>query len=63
MAIELKITMDDAGHIGLSGPLQNIIMVYGLLEAAKDALRAHMKQNESLIQPATLVPPKFPGMS
>lgn len=37
----IQITLFDNGGIQLNGPLENILLMYGMLEAAKDALRGH----------------------
>lgn len=57
MALELKILVDDAGQLGVSGPLENKLVVYGLLLAGFETLIEHYKQKQSLIQPATMLPP------
>jgi hypothetical protein len=57
MPVEIKILMDDAGRIGVSGPLENTLLCYGLLKAGEIALQDHYrKQAERLVQPATIVP-------
>ena len=52
MPITLTITLDEAGGIGLSGPVSNTILCYGLLELAKDAIREYNKENQTLVKPA-----------
>lgn len=43
--IELKISMNQQGQIQVSGPLENKIACYGLLEAAKETIAAfHAKK-------------------
>ena len=40
--IELIVGLNQAtGEVSVSGPLENKLMAYGLLEAAKDAIREH----------------------
>ena len=39
IATQLIITLDKSGNMNLSGPLQDKILCYGLLENAKDAIR------------------------
>lgn len=40
MNIQLIITLDQAtGQIQVQGPIENAMLVYGMLEAAKDAIR------------------------
>jgi len=37
----LAITLTETGQVQVSGPIQNLVLCYGLLEAAKDAIRKH----------------------
>ena len=54
MAIILTITMDDAGSINVNGPIDNVILAYGLLEAAHEAIAEHNRKNANrIVQPAT----------
>jgi hypothetical protein len=62
MPVELKITIDDSGRFSVSGPIENKMMCYGLLEMARDAIVDHCAKNQSLITPVSMVPPSFPGM-
>lgn len=61
--IQLVITMDDTGAINVSGPTQNQMLSFGLLEMAKVAIIDHNKQAQQRVQPAPpgLVIPKMPG--
>jgi len=55
----LTITFDQmTGHVNVTGPIENGLVCYGMLECAKDALRAHAAQKLSgqRILPATAVP-------
>ncbi len=45
MAVELKITMDDAGNVGVNGPIENLILCYGLLEIGRQSIHRHHEQN------------------
>lgn len=60
MAIKLVIEVDDAGNFNVTGPINDKVMCYGLLEAAKDAIRAQGVQKAieaaSRIVPAAVVP-------
>ena len=56
MSHELKIVMDDNGQVSVSGPIQNKILAYGLLEVARDAIHEHSEQSKSLIQPVSVLP-------
>ena len=60
--IQFIITMDtDSGSIGVSGPIDNKVLSYGMLAVAADAVRNHGEQKEERkIVPAHLVmPPNF----
>jgi hypothetical protein len=41
MRFQLTITMDDAGNIGIEGPVDQKMVCYGLLECARDAIKDH----------------------
>lgn len=47
----MTISVDHAGNIRVNGPVHNKMMCYGLLEAAKDAVRDY-KPNEPKIEVA-----------
>lgn len=50
----ITITMTPEGQINVSGAITNKVMAYGLLEAAKDAIRDfHAKQTGPHIVPVT----------
>lgn len=34
----IQISMDAAGHVSVSGPLENKVLMYGLLELAKEVI-------------------------
>lgn len=56
MAIELIIRVDDAGQISVTGPIDNPLIAYGLLEAGRDAIRAHHEQAaKRLVRPVGVV--------
>lgn len=56
--VQLTITLDEAtGNIQVNGPIDQTILAYGLLEAAKQAIIDHSKQPKSLIQPVSMTPP------
>lgn len=50
--VVLQIRMSADGQIHLAGPLANKVLCYGLLEAAKDALRGYQHPAE----PAVAIP-------
>jgi hypothetical protein len=46
--IQLTITLDpQTSQIGVSGPINDKTLCYGLLESAKDAIRDHCEKNAS----------------
>lgn len=49
--IQLVVTVDDKGALSVSGPLENKVICLGMLELAKDAVRAHETPK---IQPASV---------
>lgn len=51
--IELHIVLNDAGQVSVTGPLENRLLCYGLLEAAKEVIAAHQAQSQRRVQPAT----------
>ena len=55
--VRLMIVMQD-GRIGVQGPIDNPLLCYGLLESAKDAIRAHIaKKQETGLSIASFLPP------
>jgi hypothetical protein len=53
LVIEFK-----AGKINVTGPIQDKVFCYGLIEAAKDAIRTYAdKQKDSAIIPVIAMPP------
>lgn len=49
----LTITLDDAGQVQVNGPISNAVLSYGLLEVAKDLVRAAGQQTgDRIVQPA-----------
>lgn len=52
---EIHITMDDKGQIQVNGPLENKLLMYGLLETARDVVVEHNANlAKRLVQPVTL---------
>jgi len=52
------------GELGLAGSpevMGNQVLAFGLLETAKHAIVAQAAKAERRIQPATFMPPEFPG--
>ena len=59
MTVTLTITMDDAGNVGVSGPIENKVLSLGLLAVAHEAiLEQGRKSANRLVTPAT-----FAGLS
>lgn len=56
--IVVTITMTPTGQLNLSGPLENPLMMYGILEMAKVVLQEHLKRQAEgqRIQPVSLSP-------
>jgi hypothetical protein len=48
----LEITLDDAGGVNVSGSISNKVFAYGLLELAKEAIKAHNDQASRLVRPS-----------
>lgn len=60
MPLELKIIRHDDGSLAVTGPIDDKIVAYGLLECARDAITEHHLQKARLVQPATVMP--FPKL-
>lgn len=61
MIIELKITHNpETGALGISGPIQNKLLVYGMLELAKEAIASQEQQAapQITLPPSGLVIPR-----
>ncbi len=55
---KLTITMSPNGAISVTGPIDNGLLCFGLLEVAKDVIREHIrKKAESGIVPVQIVLP------
>ncbi len=59
MPTSLIITLQDDGKLNVNGPLHNPLMCYGMLEIAKDVIRAHAQKQESRVKLAPTIPPHF----
>lgn len=54
MALSMTIAVDDQGRVNVSGPLENQLVCYGLLEVARDAIKAHCDAAAKMaVKPAT----------
>lgn len=61
--VELVITMDEHGAVNVTGPLDQRVLCYGMLEVAKEViaqLAAHKTKEAPRIVPALgpLIPPR-----
>jgi hypothetical protein len=58
----LTITLNDDASVGVNGPIENRMLVYGMLEMAKDAVTkfAEKSQNKVIEVPPGTVLRKFP---
>jgi len=54
--IQILITLSDDGQLSVRGPLQNKIMAYGLLEMAKDVVRAQPVKPPDIVVPVRQMP-------
>lgn len=53
----LTITLDQAGAVSVTGPIENRLLCYGLLALARDIIATHSTQLQSrLVQPVTALP-------
>ena len=59
MEVKLVIVRLPNGSVEVSGPIGDKLLCYGLLEAAKDAIRHFVAENEQRIVPAVMVPTKL----
>lgn len=53
--VELKITLDESGQVHVTGPLGNLILCYGMMDMAKDAIRAQAARQIQRPTPADVV--------
>lgn len=49
-AIKFVVALTEDGKIAIEGPIDNKVLCYGLLEAAKDAVRKHNDEPRSAIE-------------
>lgn len=57
MPIQLIITLNDDGQIGVNAPLQDKVLCYGLLEVARDAIQKYHEQQPQKRSSLVAVPP------
>ena len=51
--IELRVTMDPGGSVQVTGPVDNKMACYAMLEMARDAIHDHHAAKANKIVPAT----------
>lgn len=56
MNAELKIILNEAGQVSVTGPIDQKPLCYGLLEVARDVIAAHKPMEQRIVQPATALP-------
>ena len=54
--VQLVITLMDSGEVNVSGPIQDKILCYGLLEIAKEVVVQFAEQQKNRIQQVAAVP-------
>lgn len=56
--LELVITLTPEGQVGVRGPIDQLLVCYGMLDLAKDAIRqrAATQGQQRIVQPV-IVPP------
>ena len=55
--IALTITITETGQVAITGPIENEMLVYYLLEKTRQAVAAHHAQAaQRLVQPASALP-------
>ena len=60
---KLTITLSPNGGVSVTGPIDNAMLCYGLLEVAKDVVRMHVqKKAESGITPVRILLPRNGGL-
>jgi hypothetical protein len=53
---KITITLDKDGKVHVNGPLTNKILCFGLLEAAKEAVRNFSLEKARILAPVTVLP-------
>lgn len=46
----LTITIDDAGGVSVTGPINNPLFAYGMLEAGRQAIQEHVAAQQRRVQ-------------
>lgn len=49
IAAQLVIALNDDGTVGVNGPIENRMLVFGMMELAKDAINQHAKDSQKRI--------------
>ena len=53
--VTLTITLDATGNVQVNGPIENLVLFYGMLELARDAIFKHHLQKDQRIVPASML--------
>lgn len=53
--MEIKIVVNSDGRVGVEGPLQDKIFMFGILELAKDVVRTYNPAEKSIVVAKGLV--------
>jgi len=51
--VTLTITLSEAGQVSCTGPLENRLICYGLMELAKEVIREHSANMNRRVIPAS----------
>jgi hypothetical protein len=57
---KIEIVLEDTGNVGVSFPVEQKMLCYGMMEEAKNLIRAYQKP---LVTPAVVVPGTPPGLN
>lgn len=57
-AVQLLLTLNRDGSLNVTGPIDDRVLCYGMLDYAKDVIREYQAQKARLVLPAT--PPAPP---
>ena len=52
--VKLQITLSPNGEVSVTGPIENAMLCYGLLEAAKDVIRNHVQKKAAAASPIVM---------
>ena len=55
--IKIEITMEENGQILVTGPLQDKILMFGILEVARQIVHSYKGDVNSIVKPSLFIPP------